>query len=126
MAMTTNSLVDLRLVSRPSVLASAETWQNFKFQFESMMSCVAEEYRDEIALAVTRVNETRDDPNWPAETKKRSATLYATLASLTTGAPLNVVRSVGSRTGYEAWRRLIHLPHSHLPAVCSYIAKTPR
>ena len=71
------------------------------------MSCVAEEFRDEMATAATRQNEIKFDPNWPPEVRKRCATLYAALASLTSGAPLNLIRSITSRSGFEGWRKLV-------------------
>ena len=99
-------LVDLKLVSRPDRLSNGDQWQQFKFLFENMMGCVSSEFRSELEMAGTREAEIVDNPAWTDDQKRRSATLYTTLASLTSGPPQHIVRSVVSRSGYEAWRKL--------------------
>ena len=57
-------LVDLKLVSRPERLSNGDQWQQFKFLFENMMSCVSSEYRPELEMAGTRETEIVDNPTW--------------------------------------------------------------
>ena len=99
-------MVDLKLVSRPDRLSNGDQWQQFKFLFENMMGCVSSDFRSELEMAGTREAEIVDNPAWTDDQKRRSATLYATLASLTSGPPQHIVRSVVTRSGYEAWRKL--------------------
>eukprot|EP00969_Alexandrium_andersonii_P277163 12251479-Alexandrium_andersonii.AAC.1 len=84
-------LVDACVVQKPAPFAGPdEAWPDWKFSFLNYMQCVRARYYDEVQLAAAHAGPANDGSN--AETKQRSAVLYAALASLLRGRSLGIIK----------------------------------
>ena len=107
---TTNIAEFLRLASKPVQYDNDEkTWLEFRFKLENYLTLVDEKY---VALLLDA--ESRSLANLRAGTEEPvptirtlSHTLYALLATLTTGRSLRLVQRVPNRNGFEAWRQMV-------------------
>ena len=112
--MTTNIAEVLKLAAKPVQYDNDEkTWLEFRFKLENYLTLVDERY---VGLLLDA--ESQPVANLPTGTEESavtirilSHTLYALLATLTTGRSLRLVQRVPNRNGFEAWRQ----PLQHVP-----------
>ena len=83
-----------------------KTWLEFRFKLENYLTLVDERY---VALLLNA--ESQPVANLPTGTEEQavtirtlSHTLYALLATLTTGRSLRLVQRVRNRNGFDSWR----------------------
>ena len=108
--MTTNMAEVLKLAARPTPYDNDErTWLEYRFKLENCLTLVNEKY-----VALLQDAESQPVANVPAGTDESSVlirtlsdTLYALLATLTTGRSLRLVQRVPNRNGFEVWRQLV-------------------
>ena len=108
--MATNMAEVLKLAARPTPYDNDErTWLKFRFKLENYLPLVNEQY-----VALLQDAESQLVANVPAGTDESfvlirtlSHTLYALLATLTTGRSLRLVQRVPNRNGFEVWRQLV-------------------
>ena len=108
--MTTNIAEVLKLAAKPVQYDNDErTWIEFRFKLENYLTLVDEKY-----IQLLHDAESQPVANLPAggdETsvtiRTLSHTLYALLATLTTGRSLRLVQRVQNRNGFEVWRQLV-------------------
>ena len=97
---------DLKHVARPrSFSGDPQLFREWKFAFENYMLLLDAEYLTEMTTAehsVTAIVLVQDQP----DTAKRAITLFAVIASLTTGRASRLVQGVKTRNGFEVWRQL--------------------
>ena len=106
---TTNIAEVLKLAAKPVQYDNDEkTWLEFRFKLENYLTLVDERY---VALLLNA--ESQPVANLPTGTEESavtirtlSHTLYALLATLTTGRSLRMVQRVRNRNGFEAWRQM--------------------
>ena len=108
--MATNMAEVLKLDARPTLNDNDErTWLGFRFKLENYLTLVNERY-------VQLLQDAQSQPvaNVPAGTDEGSVlnrtlsfSLYALLATLTTGRSLRLVQRTPNRTGFEVWRQLV-------------------
>ena len=87
-----------------------KTLLEFRFKLENYLSLVDDKY-----VALLQDAESQAVANLPAEAEELAVTirrtlghtLYALLATLTTGRSLRLVQRVPDRSGFEAWRQLV-------------------
>ena len=86
-----------------------KTWLEFRFKLENYVTLVDERY---VALLLNA--ESQPVANLPTGTEESavtirtlSHTLYAFLATLTTGRSSRLVQRVPNRNGFEAWRQMV-------------------
>ena len=105
--MTTNIVEVLKLAAKPLQYDNDErTWLEFRFKLENYLTLVDEKYvkllhdaeSQPVAILPTGGDETS------VTIRTLSHTLYALLATLTTGRSLRLVQRVPSRNGFEVWR----------------------
>ena len=98
---------DLRVVAKPSKLSDEKSrWMDWRFNFENYMSCVSAKYVQEMETAAERKDPIVTIGVEAAQ--RRSYTLYAVLASITSGKASQIVRKLKkTRNGYEAWRLIV-------------------
>ena len=110
--MATNMAEVLKLAARPTPYDKDErTWLMVRFKLENCLTLVNERY-----VQLLQDAESQPVANVPAGTDEGSVlirtvshTLYALLATLTTGRSLRlVVQRVPNRNGFEGWRRKTH------------------
>ena len=108
--MTTANMAEvLKLAAKPVQYDNDEkTWLEFRFKLENYLTLVDERY---VALLLNA--ESQPVANLPTGTEESavtirtlSHTLYALLATLTTGRSLRLVQRVPNRNGFEAWRQM--------------------
>ena len=107
--MTTNIAEVLKLAAKPVQYDNDEkTWLEFRFKLENYLTLVDERY---VALLLNA--ESQPVANLPTGTEESavtirtlSHTLYALLATLTTGRSLRLAQRVPNRNGFEAWRQM--------------------
>ena len=107
--MTTNIAEVLKLAAKPVKYDNDEkTWLEFRFKLENYLTLVDERY---VGLLLDA--ESQPVANLPAGTEESavtirtlSHTLYALLATLTTGRSLRLVQRVPNRNGFEVWRQM--------------------
>ena len=105
----TNIALVLKLAAKPIQYDNDEkTWLEFRFKLENYLTLVDERY---VALLLDA--ESQPVANLPTGTEESavtirtlSHTLYALLATLTTGRSLRLVQRVPNRNGFEAWRQM--------------------
>ena len=105
--MTTNVAEVLKLAARPTPYDNDKrTWLEFRFKLENHLTLVNEKY-----VALLQDAESQPVANVPVETDEASVlirtlshTLYAFLATLTTGRSLRLVQ----RVPYQNWWRKTH------------------
>ena len=85
-----------------------KTWLEFRYKLENYLTLVDERY---VALLLNA--ESQPVANLPTGTEESavtirtlSHTLYALLATLTTGRSLRLAQRVPNRNGFEAWRQM--------------------
>ena len=108
--MATNMAEVLQLAARPTPYDNDErTWLEFRFKLENYLTLVNERY-----VQLLQDAESQPVANVPAGTDEGSVlirtlshTLYALLATLTTGRSLRLVQRVPNRNGFEVWRQLV-------------------
>ena len=108
--MTTNIAEVLKLAAKPVQYDNDErTWLEFRFKLENYLTLVEEKY-----VQLLRDAESQPVANLPAGGDETSVTirtlnhtLYALLATLTTGRSLRLVQRVPNRNGFEVWRQLV-------------------
>ena len=108
--MTTNMAEVLKLAARPTPYDNDEkTWLEFRFKLENSLTLVNEWY-----VQILQDAESQPVANVPAGTgdtsvliRTLSHTLYALLATLTTGRSLRLVQRVPNRNGSEVWRQVV-------------------
>ena len=108
--MTTNIAEVLKLAAKPVQYDNDEkTWLEFRFKLENYLTLVDEKY-----IQLLHDAESQPVANLPAGGDKTSVTirtlshtLYALLATLTTGRSLRLVQRVPNRIGFEVWRQLV-------------------
>ena len=107
--MTTNIAEVLKLAVKPVQYDNDEkTWLEFRFKLENYLTMVDERY-----VALLQNAESQALANLPAgeehavTIRTLSHTLYALLATLTTGRSLRLVQRVPNRNGFEAWRQMV-------------------
>ena len=108
--MATNMAEVLKLAARPTPYDKDErTWLMVRFKLEKYLALVNER------LQLLQDAESQPVANVPAGTDEGSVlirtlshTLYALLATLTTGRSLRLVQRVPNRNGFEGWRRKTH------------------
>ena len=108
--MATNMAEVLKLAARPTLYDNKErTWLKFRFKLDNYLALVNKQY-----VALLQDGESQPVTNVPAGTGERSVlirtlshTLYALLATLTTGRSLRLVQRVPNRNGFEVWRQLV-------------------
>ena len=106
---TTNIAEVLKLAEKPVQYDNDEkTWLEFRFKLENYLTLVDERY-----VALLQNAESQPVANLPTGTEESavtiptlSHTLYALLATLTTGRSLRLVQSVPNRNGFAAWRQM--------------------
>ena len=110
--MTTANVAEvLKLAAKPVQYDNDEkTWLEFRFKHENHLTLVDEKYvallQDAGSQAVANLPAGAEEPAVTIRTL--SHTLYALLATLTTGRSLRlVVQRVPNRNGFEAWRQLV-------------------
>ena len=107
--MTTNIAEVLKLAAKPVKYDNDEkTWLEFRFKLENYLTLVDERY---VGLLLDA--ESQPVANLPTGTEESavtirtlSHTLYALLATLTTGRSLRLVQRVPNRNGFEVWRQM--------------------
>ena len=108
--MTATSIAEvLKLAAKPIQYDNDEnTWFEFRFKLENYLSLVDERY---VGLLLDA--ESQPVANLPTGTEESaetirtlSHTLYALLATLTTGRSLRLVQRVPNRDGFEAWSQM--------------------
>ena len=107
---TANSAEVLKLAAKLVQYDNDEkTWLQFRFKLENYLTLVDEKY-----VALLQDAESQAAANLPAGAEELavtirtlSHTLYALLATLTTGRSLRLVQRVPNRNGFEAWRQLV-------------------
>ena len=107
--MTTNIAEVLKLAAKPVKYDNDEkTWLEFRFKLENYLTLVDERY---VGLLLDA--ESQPVANLPTGTEESavtirtlSHTLYALLATLTTGRSLRLVQRVPNRSGFEVWRQM--------------------
>ena len=108
--MTTANIAEvLKLAAKPVQYDNDEkTWLEFRFKLENYLTLVDERY---VALLLNA--ESQPVANLPTRTEESavtirtlSHTLYALLATLTTGRSLRLEQRVPNRNGFEAWRQM--------------------
>ena len=105
----TNIAEVLKLAAKPIQYDNDEkTWLEFRFKLENYLTLVDERY---VGLLLDA--ESQPVANLPTGTEESavtirtlSHTLYAFLATLTTGRSLRLVQRVPNRNGFEAWRQM--------------------
>ena len=108
--MTTNIAEVLKLAAKPVQYDNDEkTWLEFRFKLENYLTLVDERY---VGLLLDA--ESQPVANLPTGTEESavtirtlSHTLYALLATLTTGRSLRLIQRVPNRNGFEAWRQMV-------------------
>ena len=101
----------LKLAERPNSLYNkdARTWLEFRFKRENYLTLVNEKYvtplQDAASQTAVKVTAGRDETSVLIRTL--SQTLYALLATLTTGRSLRLIPRVPNRNGFEARRQLV-------------------
>ena len=98
-----------KLAARPTPYdKDKRTWLEFSFKLENYLALVNEKY-----VALLQDAESQPMANVPAGTDESSVlirtlnhTLYALLATLTTGRSLRLVR-LPNRNGFEVWRQFV-------------------
>ena len=109
--MTTANIADvLKLAAKPGQYDNDEkTWLEFRFKLENYLTLVDERY-----VKLLQDAESQPVANVPVGTDEASETiqawfhtLYALLATLTTGRSLRLVRRVPDRNGFEVRRQLV-------------------
>jgi len=111
----TSALVDTRLLNKPQRLGKAESWPEWRFIFENFMTCVDAKYTKELLESAQHATPIAIRDDAAEDVKKRSATLYAVLASLLTGKDLAMCKALkDEKNGYELWRKIVldHEPRS--------------
>ena len=106
---TTNIAEVLKRAAKPIEYDNDEkNWLEFRFKLENYLTLVDERY---VALLLNA--ESQPMANLPTGTEESavtirtlSHTLYALLATLTTGRSLRLVQRVPNRNGFEAWRQM--------------------
>ena len=106
---TTNIAEVLKLAAKLVQYDNDEkTWLEFRFKLENYLTLVDERY---VALLLNA--ESQPVANLPTGTEESavsirtlSHTLYALLATLSTGRSLRLVQRVPNRNGFEAWRHM--------------------
>ena len=108
--MATNMAEVLKLVARPTLYNKDErTWLEFRFKLENNLTLVNERY-------VQLLQDAQPQPfaYVPARTDEGSVlirtvshTLYALLATLTTGRSLRMVQRAPNRNGFAVWGQLV-------------------
>ena len=101
----------LKLAARPTPYDNDErTWLRFRFKLENYLALVNKKY-----VALLQDAESQPAAKVPAGTDESSVsmlmrtlnhTLYALLATLTTGRSVTLVR-LPNRNGFEGWRQLV-------------------
>ena len=107
--MTTNMAEVLKLAARPTPYDKDErAWLEFRFKLENNVTLVNEKY-----VALLQDAESQPVANVPAETDESSVlirtlshTLYALVATPTTGRSLRLVQRVSNWNGFEVLRQL--------------------
>ena len=107
--MTTNIAEVLKLAAKPIQYDNDErNWLEFRFKLENYLTLVNEKY-----VEILQDAESQPVANLPAGGDEKSVTirtlshtLYALLATLTTGRSLRLVQRVPNRNGFEAWRQM--------------------
>ena len=108
--MTTNTAEVLKLAAKPVQYDNDErTWLEFRFGLENYLTLVDEKY-----VQLQHDAESQPVANLPAggneisvTIRTLSHTLYALMATLTTGRSLRLVQRVQNRNGFEVWRQLV-------------------
>ena len=105
----------LKLAARPPPYDNDErTWLEFRFMLDNHLNHVNEKH-----VALLQDAESQPVANVPAGTDESSVlirtlshTLYASLATLTTGRSLRLVQRVPNRNGFEVWKQSVgeHAP----------------
>ena len=106
---TTNIAEVLKLAAKPIQYDNDEkTWLEFRFKLKNYLTLVDERY-----VALLLDGESQPVANLPTGTEESavnirtlSHTLYALLATLTTGRSLRLVQRVPNRNGFEVWRQM--------------------
>ena len=106
--MTSNIAEVLKLAAKPVQYDNDErTWLEFRFKRENYLTLVDEKYvkllHDAKSQPVTNLRAGSDETAVTIRTL--SHTLYALLATLTTGRSLRLVQRVPNRNGFEVWRQ---------------------
>ena len=108
--MTTNIAEVLKLAAKLVQYDNNErNWFEFRFNLETYLNLVDEKY-----VQLLHDAESQPVANLPAggaepvvTIRTLSHTLYALLATLTTGRSLRLVQRVPNRNGFEVWRQLV-------------------
>ena len=109
--MTTANIAEvLKLAAEPVQYDNDEkTWLEFRFKLENYLTLVDEKYvallQDAESQAVVNLPAGAEEPTVTIRTL--SDTLYASLATLTTGRSLRLVQRVPNRNAFEARRQLV-------------------
>ena len=107
--MTSNIAEVLKLAAKPIQYDNDErTWLEFLCKLENYLTLVNEKYVDLLQHAESQpvANLPGGDEEPAATIRTLSRTLYALLATLTTGRSLRLVQTVPNRNGFKAWRQL--------------------
>ena len=85
------------------------TWLEFRFKLENYLNLVDEKYVQLLHDAESQpvVNLPTGGNETSVTIRTLSHTLYALLATLTTGRSLRLVQRVPNRNGFEVWRLLV-------------------
>ena len=102
----TNMTEVLKLAARPTPYDNDErTWLEFRFTLENCLNLVNEKYVALLQELVAIVPAGTDEASVLIRTL--SHTLYALLATLTTGRSLRPVQRNQNWNGFEVWRQLV-------------------
>ena len=84
-----------------------KTWLEFRFELENYLTLVDERYVASAERRVSTCGEPSDgNGRISGDHPNVSHTLYALLATLTTGRSLRLVQRVPNRNEFEAWRQM--------------------
>ena len=96
---------EAKAVNKPDKF-SGKNWSTFKFKFENYMSCIDEAYEKELQQAENHPNKLLSIPSSAPGTQRRSGVLFSILAGFLEDGPLQQLKVLKDRNGYQAWLEL--------------------
>ena len=107
------SLVDIKGIGKPPIFdsSSAKTFHNWSFKYMNFVASVnvdADEILNTVAMSEIKIGTAEMEVLTAkyGDVSKLSKQVYTSLAQLTEGEALTIIKNVADRNGLEAWRRL--------------------
>ena len=104
-------VLDVKHLARPKqydgAITKEQSFREWRFTLENYLTLIDETYLEEMEAAEGREATITWAQDATEESKKRGRSLYAMLASLTTGRTLRIIQAVKLRNGYEAWMLIV-------------------